>query len=56
MTVVHQQTESSHGVKTSRCGLQSKHLATSGWQSDVNCPHCLAGTGHPDRVVVDSKA
>lgn len=38
---VHQQTGSSHGSKTTRCGLEGKDVAASGWQSDVDCPACL---------------
>ncbi len=38
---VHQQTASSHGVKTTRCGEEGKQVICSGWQSDVTCPECL---------------
>jgi hypothetical protein len=43
MADVHQQIGSSHGVKTTRCGLEGKDVRASGWQSDVTCADCLAG-------------
>lgn len=45
--IVHQQTGSSHGVKSTRCGLEGKAVVASGWQSDVTCPNCLAGKKGP---------
>lgn len=43
--IVHQQTGSSHGTKTTRCGVEGREgkngFSASGWASDVTCPDCL---------------
>ncbi len=48
--MTHQQTGSSHGVRTALCGAEGKDLVVSGWTSDVDCPDCirltLAKQGH----------